>query len=108
MTAQNSVIIPSRLPKSCGFVRFAEFGALEIELYDRGELAQRFMGDDVATIYTVGVDDLPALAAALNAGSVQTDGLPAALAAAFGDIDDLIQWLKDSGVAFSTKVNPWA
>ena len=116
--------LPGRLPKSTGFVRLSDAGALEIELYDRSDRAHNLFDSDVATIYTVQPSQWPLLVAGLqwrqedhtlypSASAVDwstwaPSELPTKVANSFLDIDELLQWLIASEVQFSTVVDSWA
>ncbi|MDY7580092.1 hypothetical protein RGU70_17420 [Herbaspirillum sp. RTI4] len=112
----DSVRMVSRLPGACGFVRLNRLGGLEVELYDRGELTERFCGGEVATTYTVAASDLPAMESLLLAYALTMPALaamtticdaqlPQSLADPFPDVEQLIAWLADKGIPFSRRVD---
>lgn len=115
-----SVRMDAALPRSCGFLRWTEHGALEIELYDHGDSAHDGFGNDVATIYTVASENYERLLAlspkAVAAGNVLRDDAAASgkyaqlqrLADAYSNVDELIATLRNSGIEFSCHFDSWA
>lgn len=117
--ANESIQLPSRHPDACGFVRLTKTAGIEFELYDHSELAERFFGGDVATIYGIADVNVSQLYQALHMQdkappkSSETvihennlDGENAVrvmhlIADSFETIEDLIEWLERAGVAYS-------
>lgn len=122
--ATESIRLPARMPRSCGFLRINSDGALDVELYDHGDTAHSLFGNDVSTFYTVPAAEWPVLTASLQQGQTNAEALPRRaaqvdwtdtspatlpqrLADAFLDIDELLHWLKSSEVAFHTRTDSW-
>lgn len=119
----DSVYIAATLPRTCGYIRLNEKGDLEVELYDHGELAHSFFGNDVSTFYTIPTQQFPKLVKALqerqamhslNRVAAQVDwtdasnsGLPTRVANSFLDIENLLEWLKASDLQFHTRTDTW-
>lgn len=122
--SSGSIRLPGRLPRSCGFVRLNEVGALEVELYDRGDLANSLFGNDVAVIYIVAssqwpllvsslqerqtMQPLPSRASLVNWSDTCIEELPQRVVDSFLDIEELLQWLTASGIEFYTRTDTWA
>lgn len=123
MGDNESIRLPSRLPRACGFVRLTHAAGIEFELYDHSELAEQFFGGDVATIYGIAAVDVPQLYQALpmqdkgKPKSSETvihwnnpDGENAAclmqsIFNCFKTIEDLIEWLESTGVVYTKTVD---
>jgi hypothetical protein len=122
--ATESIRLPARMPRSCGFVRINAAGALELELYDHGDMAHSLFGNDVSTFYTVpasqwpvltaglqqrqaAADTLPRRAAQVDWTDTRTAELPNRVADSFLKIDEFLHWLTSSDVAFHTHTDSW-
>lgn len=121
--ATESVRLPARQPRSCGFVRLNAEGALELERYDHSDQAHSLFDNDVSTFYTVAAPQWPALtvglrerqaAETLHFVAAQVDwtdagvaGLPKRVADSFLDMEELLQWLAASDVVFHTRTDSW-
>jgi len=113
-TVSESVVLSSRFPRACGFVRIKPVGTLEIELYDRGQRAEDCFDAEVAIIYTVAAAELPQFFRLLQGYSLTNHAatlaplsnmaqLPQILAGLFTDVEQLIGWISDQGIEYSRR-----
>lgn len=121
--ANESIKLPSRFPRACGFVRLTQTAGIEFELYDHSDIAEQFFGGDVATIYGIAAVNLFQLYQALpiqdkappklsetvihenNLDGEEAVRVMHLIADSFETIEDLIEWLERAGVAYSKTVD---
>lgn len=93
--------------KSSAWARLTPEGALELELYDFSEEAERWLGNDVAWIWRVAPEhvELARRAIAWKAGHpvAGDEDLLAAIATHFASVHAARDWLKKSGVPVEEK-----
>lgn len=98
--------------KTAAWARLTPEGALELELYDYSEEAERWMGNDVAWIWRVAPADLPAARQAIARIAPRAlagdEALLAALAEDFPHVHAVRDCLRQSGVPLAEKFDSWA
>ena len=100
------------LEKTASWARVLNDGRVELEYYDYSSSAQDWFGNDVAWMYRIAASEKPRMFTLL---SIQT-GKPVAddqamldaLAAGFGDVKLVRDWLQDNQVPFQEEFDSWA
>jgi hypothetical protein len=107
---ENLIRMNSEMKGACGFVGW-DNGSLYIELYDYSNSAHNAFGNDVATMYRVAAEHLPALTEKIPAESdqiIELATLPQTLSTKFSTIEKLISWINSSKIPYSKTFDSWA
>jgi hypothetical protein len=100
------------LEKTSSWARVLEDGRVELEYYDFSSAANDWFGNDVAWMYYIDPAEKPRLCQLLSAHSgAAVDGDQAmldALAAGFGDVKLVKQWLVANQIPFTEEFDSWA
>lgn len=108
-TARYEVKIPTTWTQSSGSARLTTEGSLELELYDFSDQAQQSMGNDVAWIWTVAAEDMPALLHMLPVEAALSDqALIDALVAAHGHVHAIRDWIRAQNIPLREDFDSWA
>jgi hypothetical protein len=100
------------LERTSSWARVLDDGSIELEYYDFSSDAQNWFGNDVAWMYRIAASEKPRLVALL----AELAGVPIAddqamldvIAAKFGDVKRVKDWLKEKQLPFEEEFDSWA
>jgi len=108
-TARFEVKIPTTWTQASARARITTEGSLELELFDFSDQAQQSMGNDVAWIWTVEAEDMPALLRALPVQAALSDqALIDALVSGHGHVHAIRDWIRAQNIPLRENFDSWA